>query len=63
MHIAFCTPHLSAGTDSAGERQGIVNPPPGSPAVGSYGERKAVQAKMALTPAAQLLPVYGILGQ
>lgn len=41
----------------------MINPLPGSSAVGSYGEWKAVQAKMALTPVAQLLPVYGILGQ
>lgn len=63
MHIAFCTPQLSPATDRAGKRQGMVNSLPGSSAVGSYGEWKAVQVKMAPTPAAQLLPIYGILGQ
>lgn len=46
-----------------GKDKGMVNLLPRSSAVGSYGEWKAVQAEMALTPAAQLLLVYGILGQ
>lgn len=34
VHVAFCTPQLSPATGRAGGRQGMVNPLPGSPAVG-----------------------------
>lgn len=61
--FAFFSPQLSATMDSTVGRQDMVNPVPGSAALGGNGKWKPIQAKMPLTPAAQLLPIDGILEQ
>lgn len=58
--LAFHPPQLSATIDGTEGRQDMVNPLPGSAGVGRDGEWKAIQAKMSLVPAAQLLPIDGI---